>query len=375
MVISERTDALRQNFKIDIDIEATLFRRSSFSFSKLKMKVRELLTFRPGTISSEILIAELSMLLLKFNCSHLIKHILAPLITVIIFSCETKNTEQSLSEKKVTRQIKELRESTHEPFIKAGKIEYRSKIAEFSFLTSSVFNEKGQLIKESRFNSKGNLEWKAINKYDVHGNVIERDVYNPVGYLLSKKISAFDAKGKLIGSKEFDADENLLSKETSSFDSDGNQILVTYKLTKGNSIKTVERVFDQRNRNIENSYFTNGSLESKDIRGYDSIENCIEFTEFYPLRNEQNTIRYRYDKQNNKIEEVSSRNNLVTSRSLSRYDKKNNLVETSTYGVMGNLITQQKHQYQYDDEGQWIRQIIMINNNPTSVILHEIEYY
>jgi hypothetical protein len=315
------------------------------------------------------------MSLLKFNSLHLLKYILIPLVLLAIYSCEKKNTEQSLSETKVTKQIKELRESTHEPYIKAGKIEYRSKIAEFSFLTSSVFNEQGQLIKESRFNSKGNLEWKAINKYDDRGNVIERYVYNPSGYLLSKKINAFDTSGKLIGSNELDDDENPLSKQISSFDSEGNQILATYKMVRGNSVKTVESVFDQRNRNIENSYFTNGSLESKDIHGYDSLGNCIEFTQFYPVRNEQNTIRYKYDKQNNKIEEVRVRNNFITSRSLSRYDKKNNVVETSTYGVMGNLITQQKHQYQYDDEGQWTKQIIMINNNPTSVILHEIEYY
>ena len=58
-----------------------------------------------------------------------------------------------------------------------------------------------------------------------------------------------------------------------------------------------------------------------------------------------------------------------------KYDDRNNIVDSRTYCVMGNMIANQKNVYEYDADGDWTKQAILINNKPSSVILHQIEYY
>ena len=296
-------------------------------------------------------------------------------ITILLLSCENKRNSNDLLPKKSERKIKTVRESIHDPFVRNRKVEYRSKISDDSFINSSTFNEDGKVVKESRFNSKGNLQSKVIHKYDKNGNLLESDFYNQTESLISKKINTFNSADRLISSNEIDTDEQLLAKETASFDNEGNRILENYRLLNGVFTKIQESVFDRHENNIENAYFNNGTLVRKEINTYDSSHNKIETIVFLASRNEQDITRCMYDKQNNKIEEVVTKNNLMISKTHSRYDKGNNVIEILAYGINSNLQKHQKLQYQYDDANRWIRQITIVNGRPTSVILREIEYY
>ena len=112
----------------------------------------------------------------------------------------------------------------------------------------------------------------------------------------------------------------------------------------GEFIKTQERVTDGHERNLENHYFTNGKLTSKDINRYDVRGNRIEVLQEFLLRNEKTSTQYKYDNQNNNIETIVLDSNLMlTARVISRYDDKSNLIETLTYGILGSLITRVKH--------------------------------
>lgn len=94
-----------------------------------------------------------------------------------------------------------------------------------------------------------------------------------------------------------------------------------------------------------------------------------------PIRHDQLTTRYAYDEHHNRIGIITLRSNMIISNMACRYDGRNNLIEAITYGVQGNVVANRKHVYEYDAEGNWTRQIIMMNNKPVSVILHKIEYY
>jgi len=219
------------------------------------------------------------------------------------------------------------------------------------------------------------LQLKVIHKYDKVGNLIESDFYSGDESLTSKKINTYNSSNQLVTSKEADADEKILTKETASFDSEGNQILENYRLVNGVFAKMQESVFDIHQNNIENAYFTNSTLVQKEINTYDSLNHKIETIVFFASRKEQDITRYKYDNHNNKIEEVFTKNNLMISKAVSRFDKNNNVIETLTYGIRGNVQKQRKHQYLYDDANQWVRQIILVNGQPTSVALRRIEYY
>ncbi len=138
---------------------------------------------------------------------------------------------------------------------------------------------------------------------------------------------------------------------------------------------TLEQVLDANDRVMENSYFLNGTLKNKDRNNYDLVGNLIETILYDPFMNEQQITRYKYDGRNNKIETVVLKSGLVTSKVITRYDERNNVGEVLTYGVLGNLDRHEKRLYHYDLHGNWTKQVVFVNNNPTSVILHQIEYY
>jgi hypothetical protein len=296
-------------------------------------------------------------------------------VTITIISCDRKAQEkQEIGQSK--KQIKILTESIHDPVMNSGILEYNEKNSKNSVITRSVFNSEGDLIDKSVFNSMGNLDQRINLKYDKHGNNLETDVYSSNGSLSGKIVNTFNPAGKLIECKEVNAKGKMIGKQTVGHNSDGNTSLVSYTVINGSFIKTQERVTDEHDRNIENYYFTNGKLTSKDINRYDARGNRIEALQEFPLRNEKTITQYKYDDKNNNIEAIVLDNNMMlTARVISRYDDKNNLIETLTYGILGSIIKRVKHTYEYDDDSNWTKEITFVNSKPVSVTIHRIEYY
>jgi hypothetical protein len=85
--------------------------------------------------------------------------------------------------------------------------------------------------------------------------------------------------------------------------------------------------------------------------------------------------RFKYDRQNNKIEALVLKNHLVTTKTTFGYDAKKNLIEKSSYGIQGALESRHQFLYEYDGEGNWIKRISVFNERPTSVLRRRIEYY
>ena len=305
----------------------------------------------------------------------IIRYIQLVCFGIAIVSCERKALEkQEIEQSK--RQIKILTESIHDPIMNSDRLEYNERSSKNSFITRSVFNSEGDLIDKSVFNSMGNLDQRITLKYDKHGNNFETDRYSSNGSISGKIISTFNSSDKLIESREVDAKGKMIGKQSVGYNSDGNTSIVSYKLIGGEFIKTQERVTDGHERNIENHYFTNGKLTSKDINRFDVRGNRIEVLQEFLLRNEKTITQYKYDKQNNNIETIVLDSNLMlTARVISRYDDKNNLIETLTYGILGSLIKRVKHTYEYDDASNWTKEITFVNSKPVSVTIHRIEYY
>jgi len=81
------------------------------------------------------------------------------------------------------------------------------------------YNEKGNNVQSTRYNSEGNLESKHVSKYDKKGNEIERVCYNSEGNLWSKWIYKYDEKGNKVQTAEYDPGGNLKSKAIYNLDS------------------------------------------------------------------------------------------------------------------------------------------------------------
>jgi len=303
----------------------------------------------------------------------MIKYSRIILISIVACSCE-KNISDDRRILVENRKIKMITESIHDPILKAGEFEVSPKLSKNSFPIESYFNQKGILLRKSTFNSKGNLESKILFKYDENNNNIECIAYNSDGSLARKTLNKFDSENRLFESHEFDAREKIISKKTR-YDSGGYRILTSYERKSRGLVKTLESVFDGHENNVANYYFSDEELESKEIKQYEVNGNLFETIQFYPLTNEQIITRFKYDRQNNIVEVIVLKNNLVTTKTISRYDSKNNLTETSSYGVMGTLEGHHKYLYEFDAEGNWTKRINVFNDQPTSVLRRRIEYF
>jgi hypothetical protein len=301
------------------------------------------------------------------------KYLLLIPTVVVAFSCE-KNMSNDRSVTDENKKIKVMMESIHDPILKAGKFKVSPKLSKDSFLYESYFNKSGTLVRRSAFNLKANLQSSVLFKYDKNNNNIECITYSSNGSLASKKVNKFDSENKLIEGYEFDAREKVIGKTTRN-DSADYQILTCFEWISRGLVKTLESVFDKNGNNVANYYFSDRALESKEIIRYDINRNLLETIQHNLLTNEQIVTRFKYDEQNNKVEVIVLKNNLVTSKTMSTYDSRDNLTETFSYGVQGTLKGHHKYLYEFDAEGNWTKRINIFNDRPTSVSIRQIEYY
>ena len=296
-------------------------------------------------------------------------------ICLQLFSCLDKKSKNDLTKQHIYGKVKVLTQSFHEPIEKFGKIEYEVKIAKYSAIKTSTFNEQGLIMDDSGFGSVGNLKWKNIYTHDDLGNLIEIDSYDPDGKLYRKTINSFDKSGYLLDRNDFDAAGASTGKEIAKYDSAGNLIKETFNLVNGNLRKSAISKLDNKHHIIKYTYFANDSVVTKGSNKYDDNGNRIEQDE-YLVRSKRHTLsKYKYDENHNEIEVVQTKNNLITSKVTSIYNDMGFLIESFIYGVGGSLELHRKHLYELDAANNWIKQTIIVDDKPHIVILHELEYY
>jgi hypothetical protein len=293
---------------------------------------------------------------------------------MFIFSCERKGAKK-LVIKAPSKKLKSMMESIHDPVEDSEEKYHKTEISENSFIVKSTFNVQGDLLRKEKFNERGNLEWKEVLKYDQNRNNLECVTYH-FKEITKRTINKFNAPHQLIESIESNEDGKVINKETVQFATNGNQISSLYVLVKGVFTKTAERVFTKDGHNIESHYFSEEKLTISEINRYDEQGNRIETIQFDPSKNGERIINYKYDDQRNNTETVVMNSSLmIESKTIATFDAKNNVANTKVYGVTGNLRKSINYVYEYDEAGNWTRQMVFENKKLISVTLHHLEYY
>ena len=105
------------------------------------------------------------------------------------------------------------------------------------------------------------------------------------------------------------------------------------------------------NRTDESLKTTDGELLKRDVKIFDEKSRMIELT--------------NYDK-----------DNVPYQKSICRYDERGNEAEFVIYNAENNeIIATYKYSYVYDEIGNWIEQISVVNEVPYIVTVRDIEYY
>jgi hypothetical protein len=295
-------------------------------------------------------------------------------IALASISCERKITKAS-QVNQAQKQIKTTMETIHDPIEYEGGVDNNPEISENSFIIKIYFDSKGKVVTKDQFNSSGNREFRTTLKYNEKENLIERITYR-FKTVTSRQVNKFNASHKLIESNVFNEYGKNVERKIFRAVANGSSIGLVYTLDKGVLVKTSESLFDDKGRVVETQHWTDERLTGKEINQFDARGNLIEAIIQYPLKKEEQRLLFKYDSLNNKIETIVLNGSLmIESKILTRYDSRGNITELISYGIKGNVKERIMHRYEYDQEGNWIKDITLVNKKPTSVIIRKIEYY
>lgn len=297
-----------------------------------------------------------------------------------------------------------LKETSYDAELKNDEI-IKGKIHEGYQSTFHLkFDKKGNKIEDStnKYNLDSNDRTYSY-KYDSLGNKVEKVFYTPDGNINMKYVYSYDDKGNLINESEYFADGLLANRYTYLFDERGN--LTEYNDFLG---KTLDKrhlyVFDENGNEIEwHIYNSNGELERKWERSFDSRGNMTK----EKMLNSEGKLTEKsinkYDKDGNKTDEIGidSEGRYIV-KIKNKYDNQGHITEsnfntylygnikgknTFTYDKDGNLTQEnlikstgkhneiRKVEYKYDDNKNWIEQILLENEIPKILVERIIEYH
>lgn len=196
--------------------------------------------------------------------------------------------------------------------------------------------------------NKDSISYSYISTYN-NNNHIETVVYFEDG--LNKKFtSKYDDKGNLIEDNDYGTDGQLIKKIIYFYDDEGNKI---------------EKM----------SSCNNPSLGYIIKYKYDNNGNIIEANEYdgdcmLPFK-----FTYKYDDNANKIEENSYyTDGSFRSKCIYKYDNKGNMIERNEYMADGSLSQISYRHDDFDNEGNWCKEIEFFDNKPWSIRTRKIEY-
>lgn len=167
------------------------------------------------------------------------------------------------------------------------------------------FDDKGKITETYLTNDKIKMFGKTVYFYDAKNRIIKKSTYNPNGSAVSEYILGYDPN------------DNLESR------------IIQNAITK--------------------------KVISKTEYKYESPESYLQFYDGKFARR----VKLIKDKQCRVIESSSYKKDKSLENKLTMtYDDKNNIVESIVFSPDGNQIEKTKYEYEYGDNGNWIKQSI-----------------
>lgn len=311
---------------------------------------------------------------------------------------------------KITRnhQVRGLKDKTHRPvalnsyklfnkngkLIEEGRIKKNQRIKENTF----QFDDRGNLVKQEHFDAQGSPVWKQIGKYNDDGQRQQMLRYDREG-LVWKQVSKFNEKGEKIEMGGFIGNE-YHKATTYSYDDRGNKIEIDQFDENGGLKSKVTVAYDENNNRIALKDFNgNGQLKNKILFTYDADDRLVKqetygrdgvlgFVEVFKYNDkglktekekknargvvlQKKTITYNAHKQKMEISLFNGKDRLVGQRNF-EYNENNLLIkEVKKTGDDYRTETQ----YQYDEQGNWVKQTHLENGKTMLVIKRSIRYF
>lgn len=256
-----------------------------------------------------------------------------------------------------------------------------------------LYDKKGNNIEFIFYDKNEQLEKsKEVCEYNNNNDLVNRKELDTLGGVESEFIYIY-LNNKLITEKEIQNDYGRKSFKTTTkyfYDKKGILIKEEYKkrdfnIKNGRKKSKVIYSNNQKGNPVEKiNINADGSIYNKWVNVYDENENVIKTTVYYPLTKYGGTLHgqfklkdsweYKYDKTNNKIEEINyDENGNLISRTIINYDENGNEIERIEFGVTGTIIS--RTTTTINNTGKEIKSETYNSGRGTYFASFEYEYY
>lgn len=277
-----------------------------------------------------------------------------------------------ISEKKFLTNGKLYEVTTYDGHDK--KLTQKQYINENQALTTVFeYDDAGEVISITKSNPDGSQYSKIENIY-VNQRLKEKKQYGTSGKLKSKTIFNYDSLGNIIEEQhynnqtlsytmlfEYDDDNHkILEKQT---DREGKIISETkYNYKDGNLVETIAYDGEGNEQYLEaKSYDKNGNILKSKVKDYvmglETAEDA-EYDDFNRMR----------------VSNHFSNDDLMMTTEMN-YDEANNLLIQTRMAFADGRLQKKDYSYTFDDQKNWIKKKIIIDDQEAFEIVRTIKYY
>ena len=180
--------------------------------------------------------------------------------------------------------------------------------------------------------------------FNLNGNKIEKNDYIPDGTLANRTVYLYK-KDQLVEYNNYDSQGMLFG--------------------------TGKYVTNDNNQIARLNYKTNdGRLNWSEAYQYDENGNIIEIKRFKTEKVIDTKELYSFDENGNVSESEYHKEDQLVSKNEYNYDKEGNFNKLN-FGDSAVYT----YKYNYDEKGNWIKKIVFEDNNPSGILIREIEYF
>lgn len=318
----------------------------------------------------------------------------------VILSCHSFFAQEleniDLERMEIEGKVTSLKESKHKPLEEGDAWEpnpYRSEIISFNkegYIDEIERLESGepagkmdytyennQLTGITGYTPDGSVFGNLIvRNYDKKGNVIESYKEMIVGEektIRDRKTWEYDNKGRKIDHTRYREGDPVIIYQYE-YDQEGNMTKEIRKLPDGTIDYETVNVYEAGNHIEKNGYF-NSQLNDKWIFQYDEEGNRIKEGHAGADGVIYERFVYTYDESGNKIQELRYRGEGDYDNKITfEYDDQGNLIEEVQMIGSEEVIQTISYDYTYDNKGNWVKKIRLLDGDGMQKIERSYEY-
>lgn len=169
---------------------------------------------------------------------------------------------------------------------------------------NAQYNEDGQLVREERYDTDGNLNTLTINTYNDNKLLAQMEQYDQDNILLQKSINTYNEQQQLISQSNFFGDESNEFVTKYIYDEDGN--LLRTEMYCDGELDYVEKVNEYVNGLIVKETENDDYGETQYIHTYEYNDKglVVKHTRDEVQNKDRRSYEYTYDDRDNRVKEL-----------------------------------------------------------------------